>query len=146
MKPPLSSRPPTGMTSAFVGQMRRFLSSRSGSIAAEFALIVPLLLVLIFGVIEFGRVMWVRNSLQSAVEDAARCYALNRPACDTGAKVKAYAAAAAMGVPVDASNFTLPADTCGKKVEGVYVFSSVVPIIPLSVTLGVNACRAAPPS
>lgn len=140
------SRPPAGMTAAFVGPMRRCLSSRSGSIAAEFALIVPLLLMLSFGVIEFGRAMWVRNSLQSAVEDAARCAALNRPACDTPVKVKIYAAAVAMGVPVNASNFELPADPCGKKVVASYAFSSVVPIIPLTVTLGASACRAASPA
>lgn len=139
-----ASRPSAGMTAAVIRWMRRCLSSRSGSIAVEFALIVPLLLLLVFGVIEFGRAMWVRNSLQSAVEDAARCYALNRPACDTETKVKTYAAAVAMGVPVNASNFSLPADLCGKKVAATYAFSPIVPIIPLTVTLRASACRAAP--
>jgi len=129
--------------------MPRLSSDRRGSIAAEFALVIPLLLLLSFGMIEFGRAMWVRNSLQSTVEDAARCYALNRPECDTVDEVKAYAAANAMGVPVTEDAFNPQPAACGsvagKQVEGTYTFVSIVPVIPLNFAITARACRAAPP-
>ncbi|HKX89884.1 MAG TPA: TadE/TadG family type IV pilus assembly protein [Sphingopyxis sp.] len=127
---------------------RRLHSDRRGSIAAEFALVIPLLLLLAFGIIEFGRTMWVRNSLQSAVEDAARCYALNRPECATVADVRAYAASKAMGVPVTADAFEASPATCGsvngRQVTATYPFVSIVPVIPLDYTINANACRPAP--
>ena len=120
-------------------------SDRRGSIAAEFALVIPLLLLLSFGIIEFGRAMWVRNSLQSAVEDAARCYALNRPECDTVAAVKSYAASKTGGVPVTDDMFTPTVVACGKQVEATYDFDSIVPVIPLDFEISARACRPAPP-
>lgn len=123
-------------------------SDRRGSIAAEFALVIPLLLLLSFGIIEFGRTIWVRNSLQSAVEDAARCYALKRPECATPADVKTYAASKAMGVPVTGEAFEATVAACGsvagKKVTASYAFVSVVPVIPLDYTISASACRPAP--
>lgn len=123
---------------------RRLHSDRRGSIAAEFALVIPLLLLLSFGIIEFGRTMWVRNSLQSAVEDAARCYALKRPECATAADTKTYAASKAMGVPVTADAFAATAAACGKQVTATYPFVSIVPVIPLDYTINASACRPAP--
>lgn len=123
---------------------RRLHSDRRGSIAAEFALVIPLLLLMSFGIIEFGRTMWVRNSLQSAVEDAARCYALKRPECATAADVEIYAASKAMGVPVTGDAFEATVVACGKRVTATYPFASVVPVIPLDYTIYASACRPIP--
>ncbi len=41
------------------GAMRRLAAAREGSSLAEFALIVPLLLLIVTAVIEFGMVMFV---------------------------------------------------------------------------------------
>lgn len=120
-------------------------SDRRGSIAAEFALVIPILLLLSFGIIEFGRVMWVRNSLQSAVEDAARCYALNRPECETTDAVKSYAASKTGGVPATEDMFTPSVVACGKQVVATYDFDSFVPVIPLDIEISARACRPAPP-
>lgn len=126
---------------------RRRLGCR-GSITAEFALVIPILLLLSFGIIEFGRTMWVRNSLQSAVEDAVRCYSLKRPECATVADVKNYAASKSLGVPVTADAFNASVAACGsvagKKVTASYPFQSIVPVIPLDYTITASACRPAP--
>jgi len=125
--------------------LRRLKLDRRGSIAVEFALVFPLLLLMSFGIIEFGRTMWVRNSLQSAVEDAARCYALNRPECATVASVKTYAASKTGGVPVTADIFEPTVVACGKQVAATYPFASIVPFIPLDFEIEARACRPAPP-
>ena len=55
-----------------------------GSAAAEFALILPLLTMLLFGFYEAGRMYWNYNIVQSSARDAAR-YAARMPmTCDSG--------------------------------------------------------------
>jgi Flp pilus assembly protein TadG len=51
---------------------RRLRRSKSGTTAVEFAIVLPLFLAFVMGVIEFGRVFWVQASLQHAVEQTAR--------------------------------------------------------------------------
>lgn len=38
----------------------------------EFALVIPVFLVMMFGVLDFGRVIWARNSLENAAREGAR--------------------------------------------------------------------------
>lgn len=40
--------------------------------AVEFAFIAPLLVTLIFGVVEYGRFLWIRTTVEQGVESAAR--------------------------------------------------------------------------
>lgn len=125
----------------------RLLANRSGSIAAEFALVVPILLLLTFSIIEFGRFMWTQNVLQSAVEDAARCSALNRPGCTTPADVQTYAVSKSAGLPVTSDSFEVTDSVCGssgKLVEADYAFNSVVPFVPLNFSVMASACRPQP--
>jgi Flp pilus assembly protein TadG len=46
--------------------------SRSGSTAAEFAMLLPLLLLLIFGLIDAGRYMWTENKAEKAAQMGVR--------------------------------------------------------------------------
>jgi Flp pilus assembly protein TadG len=48
-----------------------------GASAVQFALILPLLLLIIFTVYEFGRLYWIQNTLQYATEQTARCIMAN---------------------------------------------------------------------
>jgi Flp pilus assembly protein TadG len=44
----------------------------SGSPAIEFAVIAPVLISLIFGIVEWGRFFWLRTTIEQGVESAAR--------------------------------------------------------------------------
>lgn len=50
----------------------KFWSNRSGAIAAEFALVLPLLLIFLFGIIDVGRAMWTWNQAEKATQAGAR--------------------------------------------------------------------------
>jgi Flp pilus assembly protein TadG len=50
----------------------RLWRNRRGSMAVQFALVAPALLMLLFGIIEVGRMVWTRSSLQYATEQAGR--------------------------------------------------------------------------
>ena len=70
------------------GSMNRVLAhvarDQRGSSATEFALILPLLTMLLFGFYEAGRMYWNYNTVQSSARDAAR-YAARMPmTCDSG--------------------------------------------------------------
>ena len=52
--------------------IRRLRLSRSGAAAAEFALTVPTLLVIIFGMVQFGMVFWANAGIQNGIGAGAR--------------------------------------------------------------------------
>ena len=63
---------------------RRFLSNRCrardrGSVAVEFALLLPLLMLLVFGIIDFGRALNAQITLTQAAREGARVAALGQP-------------------------------------------------------------------
>src|SRR5689334_25373962 len=51
---------------------RALLKSQDGSVILETALMIGVLLLLAFGMVDFGRVMYTSNSLISAARDGAR--------------------------------------------------------------------------
>ena len=55
----------------------RFIRARRGSVAIEFALGLPIFLFLVYGIFEFGRVFWTKNTMEFAVEEAARYTMVN---------------------------------------------------------------------
>lgn len=54
------------------GRLRRALSEAAGQAAVEFALVLPIVLLLIVGIVEFGRVYGDFTILQSAAREAVR--------------------------------------------------------------------------
>lgn len=52
--------------------MRRLLLDRGGASAAEFALVLPLLILLLFGIIDGGRYMWTINRAEKAAQMGVR--------------------------------------------------------------------------
>ena len=60
----------------------RFIRARRGSVVIEFALGLPIFLVMVYGIFEFGRVFWTKNTMEFAVEEAARYTMVNPNASD----------------------------------------------------------------
>lgn len=64
-----------------MGNVLGLVSDRNGAAAAEMALVLPLLLVLMFGAVELGNYFLSEHVVQKAVRDAAR-YAARLPLTD----------------------------------------------------------------
>jgi Flp pilus assembly protein TadG len=52
--------------------VQRIIRSESGAAMVELALALPILLLIVWGVIDFGRLLYTTNSLASAVREGAR--------------------------------------------------------------------------
>jgi Flp pilus assembly protein TadG len=73
-------------------------SSERGAAAVEFAILLPLLLMLVLGTIEFGRAYNAQITLTNAARDGVRVMAIaNDP---TGAKTAAKNAAASVSTTI----------------------------------------------
>ena len=69
--------------------------AQEGTTAIEFALVAPSLFLVLFGAIEFGRLMWTQSALHFAVEEAARCASVTPGLCGTASQIASYAAGTA---------------------------------------------------
>jgi Flp pilus assembly protein TadG len=118
------------------------LDDRSGTSAVEFALVVPVFLVMLLGIIEFGRVVWTQSALQHAVEAAARCAVVTPSQCGTTSQVQNYAAGEVFGLSVPASAFSLASPSCGTQVSVSVSFSFVASaLFPYNITLSAKSCH-----
>lgn len=59
--------------------IRRLIQDRSASSAAEFALVLPLLLIFLFGIIDAGRWLWTYNRAEKATQMGVRMAVVTDP-------------------------------------------------------------------
>ncbi|MDE2362550.1 MAG: pilus assembly protein [Hyphomicrobiales bacterium] len=104
-----------------------FRKSESGVSAVEFALVSPLLLLVLMGVAQVSMWVWTNFALQHGAEAAARCASITPATCGTTAAIQQYAAAQSYGLNVAASSFTVDtAAACGVSVSAkVQMFESI---------------------
>lgn len=123
----------------------QWLLQRCGAVAIEYALLLPIMLLFIVGLMDVGRLLWTYTTLNRAVEAAARCAAINTIECGATAQIQDRAVAEAWGLNIGTSAFTVSTPSCGVQVRGVFEFSFAIPglatITPLgTITLDATSC------
>lgn len=84
--------------------------SERGAAAVEFAILLPVLLMLVLGTIEFGRAYNAQITLTNAARDGVRVMAIaNDPG---GAQTAAKNAAASVSTTIPTSDVTLSTNVC----------------------------------
>jgi Flp pilus assembly protein TadG len=128
--------------------MRRASTSlrhdRSGASAVEFALVLMPLLMLAFGTIEYGRLLWTKEALQQTAIAGARCMGILQTSCASGGSFSSANAtsyiqrvASGWGISVPSAGVILtPNTSCGgepgfAEVSLAVTFTSFVPKIVL---------------
>lgn len=84
--------------------------------------------------------LWAQNSLQFAVEQAARCAAIDKTSCGTTAQIQSYAAGKAYGLNLSSSVFTVSNPACGTQISATLPFRATLPV-SISVNLRAQSCR-----
>ena len=119
----------------------RLAADRQGSTAVEFALVAIPLFTLLFGSMEFCRLVWTQSALNFAVQEAARCASVTPGTCGTAAQITTYAAAEIAPAYVPASAFTASSATCGHSVTASFVYPFVATgLFSMTPTLTASAC------
>jgi Flp pilus assembly protein TadG len=70
-----------------MSRLARLAGDRRGGVAVEMAFLLPILLLLLLGVMEFGRMAWTKATLTYAVQEAGRCASV-LATCSTPAQVQ----------------------------------------------------------
>jgi Flp pilus assembly protein TadG len=84
--------------------------SEQGAVAVEFAILVPLLVMILLGIMEFGRAYNVQTTLTNAARESARSMAINNS--QTSARTAAKAAATQLSPALADGNVTFSPATC----------------------------------
>jgi len=83
-------------------RIRNTPGNEKGQSLVEFALVVPLLLILVFGIAEFGRAWMTQNILTGAAREAVRLLAVPAPrGGPNAANLRAVAVLASAGITAD---------------------------------------------
>jgi Flp pilus assembly protein TadG len=108
-----------------------------GTAAVEFALVVPVLLLIVFAIIDFGRALNAQIELTGAAREGARLAALGYPDATIQARVAA-AAPDLSGVTVTVAASCPPGagSAADAQVDVSYSFSFITPISAISAFFG----------
>ncbi|MFZ9894988.1 MAG: TadE/TadG family type IV pilus assembly protein [Burkholderiaceae bacterium] len=107
-----------------------------GAVALEFALILPTLLILVMGIIEFGRAYNTVISLNGAAREGARVLAL----CGTSSPCEGVVEAVENSAVLDLADDAVSEEPCASAGDPASVlvdkdFDSLIPYLPFSITL-----------
>lgn len=126
--------------------MLRIKNNERGSTLVEFSIGVTVFLTAMFGVMEFGRALWVHNALTDAARRGARYATMHSPSDVDGVKnVVVYGDPSGSGQPmlnnlstanvnVTYNNFGLNDGTVSVSITN-YQFQFVIPIIGTTITM-----------
>ncbi len=92
-----------------------FLKNRGGQSLIEFAVLLPILLMVIFGITEFGRAIMVKNVLHTAAREGARLAAVS--SVGDSLSVKARVAQVLEAASIDVYQISIITDAGAKTVE-----------------------------
>lgn len=111
---------------------KKTLGDDRANVAVEFAILAPAFLIIVMGIIDFGRLMWTKSTMQFTVEQTAR-YAIVNPDVNT-ATLEAYAENES--TILSGVTYTATTSASGginfRTIQASYVFTFLIPIIPIS--------------
>ena len=106
-----------------------------GAEALEFAFAFPVLLVMLYGIFEFGRFLWIQNTLEYAVEEAARSAIVG--GTTSSSTISAVVESKIVGLKTSDISVSVSVETSGGTptfvtITVVYVYSPLVDLFDVS--------------
>lgn len=122
--------------------MRRWLkiacADNRGTTAVEFAMVSPVLIALIVGMLVLSLCLFLIGSLHYAVEDAARCAAVRTTVCTDAGTTVAYAQSHYYGPSTP--TFTYAAAACGNSVSASINYVAQLGLTQITIPFTAAAC------
>lgn len=115
----------------------RRLRSERGAAMVEFAIVLPILLLLVFGIMDFGLALWRLNNLTAGVREAAR-FAAARQTVTTG-QIDSVVAAWAAPTNVQVMPGATPSIAAGTLFFACTPACNNTAVNPVQVQVGVTA-------
>src|SRR3954451_22113697 len=84
---------------------RSILRRRRGAIIVEFALVVPLLMLIVFGIIDFSRAYAQLNNINSSLREGARFGAAQKAPTEAAVRAEVLRFSSAWAIRLDVSMF-----------------------------------------
>jgi len=128
------------MTGALLRRLTGFLRDCSAVTAAEFALVVPFFIVLVFGTINTSLAVAAVTQIHYAAERSARCLSVDVGGNCTAGNIGTYAQRWYNGPGVSNMTFLASQETCGNQVVGSADFAILTGIESTAVTISATAC------
>jgi len=117
--------------------LRSIHRNQEGTTAVEFAIIAPVFILLVLGIIGVCFALFLVGSLHFAVEDGARCASVKTTICQDSATTKAYTQSRYLG-PNVSPIFSTATPACGNSVTGTVNYTMDIGfrrfVIPISAT------------
>jgi Flp pilus assembly protein TadG len=117
---------------------RQSSNASRGQALVEFALVLPALLLLMLGIMEFGRAVYASNALANAAREGAR-YGIINPTDTSGIQAHALATAVGLSLSPDSVSVAFPdvQSTAGKRIRVIvsYHFQVDTPLLSPDFTL-----------
>jgi len=114
--------------------MRRL--NERGAVAAEFALLLPVILLILFGTIEFGMIMYSREVITNASREGARAGIVQVSPKPTAGAITTIATTYLTGTGINPANVTITVTGAGGvnpatlTVQATYRYPWLIPYIP----------------
>jgi len=123
-----------GMQRAMTRSAGAAIASTEGSAMVEFALILPFLLIIIWGIVDISRAFQTIDSLTSAVREGARAAAVSSSRPDTGTTAAGIQALVVtdftpLGAPLTPDSVSVTWDGVQVTVKADYQFESLTPLL-----------------
>ena len=119
-------------------RFRAFLASTSGAVAAEFVLVIPVMLVMIFGSINGALMVYSYVQLHYAAGDAARCRAI-KAVCFDDASTESYAESK-LSAPLASVSFAHSTAGCGNTVTATATYNFTTGLTNTPITMQAQSC------
>jgi Flp pilus assembly protein TadG len=124
---------------------QRLRKNRWGATAVEFALVFPVFIVMVAGIVELSRAMWIKATLQFAIEQTARHAVVNTSL--TTDELETYAATQLPSLSGDDITFAATSTSFGGfdyiTLTASYSFTTVIPIVDIP-PIALNASTRVP--
>ena len=116
------------------------LKDSRGTSAIEFAILSPVFIGMIIGILYMCMLLFVVGSLHYAVEDAARCSSVKTAVCSNGTSTIAYAQSRFNGSSILPVTFAYSTPACGHSVTGSGSYNFNFGLANLVVPVSASAC------